>query len=796
MKVIKLSINKFIKGTKYKHSINRNNKEIDQTFIDSKKIINEVVNRCNLITDDLYMFLRAYILYQFETTNNIPIINANLLRCILNVITYNSSKAGPKIRINIDLINNLTLFYNKYIESTHKKKNINNLSHIFGYKITDIITNIHNNIWMHFEKHIKNFIKFVYKTNNIEYTKQCISTTYNILNLGKLPNPKNTNYEYINKIINKIKKNILPQNIIITEDKPLMYYVKSNPIDFMLSLIKMNNIIEKYNNNDIKKENIHKLYQWLPRKASYIPEYIAIDTCIIQDIFDTGIYLRSEKTKEDINKLWIKYFKYLGDKKSRLKSKNYVFNDFIYTDGVAVSILYNTIEDEKNKQKIINARKSAIYEKSKKCEKIRQSIINNKKIMNKIERDLKLHIKLHIKKKDKIEKSEINKIKNKMISDKVKNEYDKYILEKNKIEKIQKEKNIKIRKKETKLKNDKMKEEALKEATMEVDNIIKNLIDDDKTVLTKKQKEAKIKKRTIEILKDKKEEIKNNKFNINENKVKYITEYTKEEIEKLKELTIIGVDPGKNQLVTMIDGSHNKYNYSSQRRAVECKFKQKNKLFKKLKTKEVAKIEEEFSKINYKTTLLKISLEIIKMKFKYQTILSEHYKNKIYRKFKFYTYINTQKSDDKMVKEIKEKYKENICLAYGDWSSGSNQMKNYIPTKRIGLRRMLEKNFKVVLVDEYLTSKTCNACKEETYHPIKHKNPRPKKEGLIEVHTLLRCKNNNCNKYWDRDTNASLNIREIVVNHINGKERPLQLRRGYKREETTDPLNGGNSEIK
>ena len=61
------------------------------------------------------------------------------------------------------------------------------------------------------------------------------------------------------------------------------------------------------------------------------------------------------------------------------------------------------------------------------------------------------------------------------------------------------------------------------------------------------------------------------------------------------------------------------------------------------------------------------------------------------------------------------------------------------------------------------------------------KNPKPYKEGCIKVHSLLRCKNVNCNKLWDRDVNASINMIRIVNSHIKNSKRLEVLNRTKKK---------------
>ena len=137
-------------------------------------------------------------------------------------------------------------------------------------------------------------------------------------------------------------------------------------------------------------------------------------------------------------------------------------------------------------------------------------------------------------------------------------------------------------------------------------------------------------------------------------------------------------------------------------------------------------------------------------------------------------------SEHKLIEKIKEMYGkkingkyswDNIIIGIGDWCE-SNHMKNFVPTKGIGLRRLLEKFFQVFLVDEHNTSKTCNKCKSETEYYKKVVDQPTFRLNKSHVHGLLCCVNKNCSTLWNRDTNGAKNILEILNSHINGHGRP------------------------
>jgi hypothetical protein len=112
-------------------------------------------------------------------------------------------------------------------------------------------------------------------------------------------------------------------------------------------------------------------------------------------------------------------------------------------------------------------------------------------------------------------------------------------------------------------------------------------------------------------------------------------------------------------------------------------------------------------------------------------------------------------------------------------------MKYFMPTKGIGLKKRLPKEFPIVNVDEYNTSKKCYNCGSDIIKFMRRENPRPYKKNEILGNGLLHCKNGLCDKYFDRDLNGSLNIRKIALNSINSIARPKYLQRKRRKIHTS-----------
>ena len=142
--------------------------------------------------------------------------------------------------------------------------------------------------------------------------------------------------------------------------------------------------------------------------------------------------------------------------------------------------------------------------------------------------------------------------------------------------------------------------------------------------------------------------------------------------------------------------------------------------------------------------------------------------------------------------KIEETYgkRENILLCYGNWSN-KKHMKHIMPTKGVGMRRLLEKKFPVSLIDEFKTSKICSKCGGELtnykrFHRVLVCNRRFK-------HSVNGCESNSLGEsggsenkkttFINRDVNACMNMLRIGESWITYKIRPDIFNRSIR----TDP---------
>ena len=151
--------------------------------------------------------------------------------------------------------------------------------------------------------------------------------------------------------------------------------------------------------------------------------------------------------------------------------------------------------------------------------------------------------------------------------------------------------------------------------------------------------------------------------------------------------------------------------------------------------------------------------------------LKDFYEMDIHRKLKFNTYVNTQKSETKMLRNFEKKFglPGNVLIVFGDYDK-IDTMHGCEPHISKRLRRILRvRGHAVYKINEYNTSKLCNRCEHEMER-FKYCIGKDGKEYLLW--SLLRCTNVTCKTIHNRDLNSPRNMLKIARNIINGDGRP------------------------
>ncbi len=298
--------------------------------------------------------------------------------------------------------------------------------------------------------------------------------------------------------------------------------------------------------------------------------------------------------------------------------------------------------------------------------------------------------------------------------------------------------------------------------------------------LTKEEKQ-KIKQQIQE------EKLKNNKVEF-----PYLEELNENQLNELKNNNWICIDPGKSNLLYMKNKNGITYNYTNRNYVRNIKRIKYQKLLKNYKDKEnILKLENYLSKYNSKSCDCKNFKKYIKKKNQLFEILLNKYSNNIFRKYKWYSYINKKREDDNLINNIKQKFGEDTIINFGDWSVGNHQMKGHLSTPNLGLKRKLAKHFKVYNLDEFRTS-LLNHVTEEKNENIY----LPDKKGVErKIHSILTYQTENKRMGCiNRDENSVNNMIKLVNYYLEFRKRPLRFRREYKLDAETKDINPINSQ--
>jgi hypothetical protein len=247
-----------------------------------------------------------------------------------------------------------------------------------------------------------------------------------------------------------------------------------------------------------------------------------------------------------------------------------------------------------------------------------------------------------------------------------------------------------------------------------------------------------------------------------------IEDLSKEQLEKLKPKNIIGCDPGKRNLVYMVDENGKKLQYTAPQRKRESYGKRNQRiLLVEKKRNNIIEKETELSFQNSKSVNIEKYKIFLVKKNKLNKETLEFYKKETWRKMKFRQYSYGKKSIDTFLNKIKESFGENILIGYGNWSRNT-QMKHFMPTMNKGLRKLIHKKYDTITINECNTSKKCCGCLNNLHH---HKD----KEGK-EIFRLLVCSNcvsceNKKIVFRTRDVNSAVNIRNITKCWIETQKR-------------------------
>jgi hypothetical protein len=273
-----------------------------------------------------------------------------------------------------------------------------------------------------------------------------------------------------------------------------------------------------------------------------------------------------------------------------------------------------------------------------------------------------------------------------------------------------------------------------------------------------------------------------------EENIKYIEKETI--TDELRSKKIVCIDPNYSDLIYC--GSKDDsdvlqtFRYTQNQRRLETRVKKYSKIINNINNQtiingnNIIEIETILSLNNKKTCDYENYKEYITQKNKLNYLLYSHYEKTLFRKLKLNRYINTQKSESKMINNFCKKFgkPDNTICVMGDFDKGNNHMKGVEPVICKRFRKLFRNaGYKTYLINEFRTSKLCNCCHKEIepfMTRLSHKPKDHKNEKKILVNGLLSHKENKqeCEIIHNRDKNAVQNMLYIVKHIFDTGKRP------------------------
>ena len=236
---------------------------------------------------------------------------------------------------------------------------------------------------------------------------------------------------------------------------------------------------------------------------------------------------------------------------------------------------------------------------------------------------------------------------------------------------------------------------------------------------------------------------------------------------------VVVIDPGKRSLLTMMDRNGRFLSYTNRehmRSNYRLHYQEKTR--RNREKLEIIPLEKTFNECSSRSC---DPVRWKKYREKWEEVYEElfrRYEEKSFRQYRWYSHIQKKRTGDKLLNKIRSFYGEDAVLVMGDWGQGK-QMKGFISTPGIGLKRKLKEKFQVYDVDEYKTSCIHHMTKE------KCENLKLGYNGKIRrLHAVLTYKmEKNRMGCMNRDKNGCMNMMRLVEARRRGEERPEELKR-------------------
>jgi hypothetical protein len=237
-------------------------------------------------------------------------------------------------------------------------------------------------------------------------------------------------------------------------------------------------------------------------------------------------------------------------------------------------------------------------------------------------------------------------------------------------------------------------------------------------------------------------------------------------VSRLEELHVVGVDPGKRELIVGVDMDNSKdsplVRYTQKQRLRDLRSRQYADEGMRGKPQSVLDAEAELTGFHSRTSNLEAFCAYCCKRHESLDACLAFYADIGHRQRRWKTAIKAQQSEERLYKRLegirKKLDRRPIVLAYGSWGmiagrAGAACNRGNPPCIGVGLMRKLSRRFVVSPTPEAYTSKTCCRC-------LGACEPWEEKEAAMgkKIRGLRRCTQRDCMLPLNRDKNGAMNI--------------------------------------
>ena len=301
-------------------------------------ILLDVVMSSHKIVIHTLQFMKMYLLFSYDTQEELPKIDHAFITNIMKVICDKSTKelvkkqGRPPKAGTMDLRRKFELFYDEHY-STGQIDPISykNMNTILDYLAIDILTCYETNIKQHYVEYVERFVNVLFEKKERVKSLSKEEVPAFISLLRKVKNNILNKEEVPPEVQHHLDK-IVPQRLF--EKDSLRYDIQCHPQDYLPCMVYMMKYVESTGSS---------VFNVFPLRTDIVPKYIRIDTTTVVHLFVSKENLGTKEeflTKGNLVKrqadIWDAFFR---TEKRCFSANGYTFNYMIETDGIACSIL-------------------------------------------------------------------------------------------------------------------------------------------------------------------------------------------------------------------------------------------------------------------------------------------------------------------------------------------------------------------------------------------------------------------------------------------------------------------------